>query len=109
MLSVLMKIIKENNIHCHAMSGELSKYMKNPEKPEELITGSVLQIPGENHILYDPAASKSEKMYIIAHELGHIMFGHLRTQAAGENAEIEASIFAAVFTALNLYMEAKDQ
>ena len=59
---------------------------------------------GHPVIVYDNDRSDSEIRYIVAHELGHILLGHLGLRHDFKNgmpdsAEAEANIFAAVLTA----------
>lgn len=59
---------------------------------------------GHPVIVYDNDRSDSEISYIVAHELGHILLGHLGLRHDFENkmpdyAEAEANIFAAVLIA----------
>ena len=59
---------------------------------------------GQPVIVYDDGREKSEIRYIVAHELGHILLGHLSFRSdflsgMPDSAEAEANIFAAVLTA----------
>lgn len=59
---------------------------------------------GQPVIAYDADRADSEVRYIVAHELGHILLGHLGFRAdfkkgMSDFAETEANIFAAVLTA----------
>lgn len=59
---------------------------------------------GQPAIVYDNDRSNSEVRFIIAHELGHILLGHLNFRAdfkdkMPDSAEAEANIFAAVLLA----------
>ena len=59
---------------------------------------------GQPVIVYDNDRSDSEIRYIVAHELGHVLLGHLGFRSDFKNgmpdsAEAEANIFAAVLTA----------
>lgn len=59
---------------------------------------------GQPVIVYDNDRGDSEIHYIVAHELGHILLGHLGLRSDFKKgmpdfAEVEANIFAAVLTA----------
>lgn len=76
---------------------------------ESLFSGLAMRLGGRDAIFYDDDAGEWEKRLICAHELGHILFGHLRQgrykKQSGEYQEQEARIFSAVITALMLYDE----
>ena len=60
-------------------------------------------------IFYDGEAGTWEKRLIIAHEIGHLIYGHFRKRTtrplSGEAQEQAADMFSTVFTALMLYDE----
>lgn len=60
---------------------------------------------GKNLVLYDDTAGKIERNYIVLHEIGHILLGHLYNAVDTHTKEMEASIFAAVILAHMLYGE----
>lgn len=64
-------------------------------------------------ILFDGTLQPAEKRYTIAHELGHLVLGHLdkqRFEGDPERKELEADIFAAAYTAVwYALLEAKEE
>lgn len=57
-------------------------------------------------IFYDDNLSESEKLFVFAHEIGHCVMNHLKKQKEPEpKIEMEADVFACVFTALNVFEE----
>lgn len=72
-----------------------------------LTPGAATILEGKPYILCDESRSREEVRYTIAHELGHILLGHLSFRAkSGDYApymETEANIFAAVLLASDLY------
>ncbi len=69
-------------------------------------TGCAVVLNGKPYILCDDSRPREELRYTIAHELGHILLGHLTFRAdSGEYPpymETEANIFAAVLLASDL-------
>ena len=68
-----------------------------------IYNGSTILIEGKPYILCGNSCSREETRYIIAHELGHILLGHLSFREKSGNyapyMETEANIFAAVLLA----------
>lgn len=60
-------------------------------------------------ILFDDGLSNKEIRYTIAHELGHILLGHLsyreKNEKITQGEEMEANIFASVLFAFDLLAE----
>lgn len=69
----------------------------------EASNGFAFLFKGEPVILFDGGREKTEVRYTIAHELGHIILGHLSYRNKGgkmpEYAEMEANCFAAAIIA----------
>lgn len=65
--------------------------------------GAAVMLDGKPYILCEKNRSREETRYIIAHELGHILLGHLSFRREHGNRpldmELEANIFAAVLLA----------
>lgn len=100
-MSVLRTILDDNDICFHPIDEELAEKIGLPYTKG---CGYATEINSDSYIMYDAQATERERRYIIAHELGHIMLGHLNGSEV-KNAEMEANIFAAVLTAMELYME----
>lgn len=76
-----------------------------------------LQYPGfcvrmegcEPITFYDDSQSPEEQEFTLAHELGHILMGHLTDRPGyfSEESEHTANVFGAVMLALSLYDEYK--
>ena len=68
-----------------------------------------MQYEGEDlkFIFYDETAPTWEKRALVAHELGHILLGHLtgHTPLSPEQSVPEAQIFGVMFTALMIFAE----
>lgn len=62
--------------------------------------GFAVSLNNSNAILYDDSRSETEIRYTLAHELGHILLGHLSYRddigKYPEHMETEANIFASV-------------
>ncbi len=61
-------------------------------------------------IFFDDTCQREERRYTVAHELGHLLLGHLTFRETSlsklpEFKEIEANIFAAVFTANDIFCQ----
>lgn len=69
--------------------------------------GAAVMLDGTPYILCERNRPREETRYIIAHELGHILLGHLTFRSDPEkypsDMEAEASIFAAVLLANELW------
>lgn len=95
-MGILGRIYKDLGIGLYVMPEEtkregyigLSTYYKN--KPV---------------VFVDTERSKWTKQLTAAHELAHILFGHLSGSFDSDIAEDEARTFSCVFTALMLYDE----
>lgn len=101
------RICEEQGIHMFPLqaSGKILDLLNMDG--ESLSAGLALRLGEEDVIFYDDEAGAWEKQLICAHELGHVLFGHLRQgrykKQRGEYQEQEARIFSAVITALMLY------
>lgn len=99
-MNILRKICDDENIHC--------RHIPDDAKALKSLSGIALKFPnGEKNILLneDITAGKWENWLIIAHELGHLLFGHLEQTCTltNEMKEDEARTFSCVFIALMLY------
>ena len=103
-MGILGNICRDNGICLAEINGELSKLL-GLEAPSGRGAGLAFRAEDVRFILYDGAAGRYEKQFIVAHELAHHLFGHLEEGRAGqwERNEQEANIFAAVFIALSLF------
>ena len=63
---------------------------------------SAIPTNGQPIIYYDDGAPADGIPFTVAHEIGHILMGHLSNRSR-KPEEIEADIFAAVLTALVTY------
>ena len=100
-MGILSSICKRNGIILYPMKENITKRFGIFRTPG---VGYTMSANGKLAIMYDGEAEPWEKNYIIAHELGHILLGHLRNPKAEHN-ELEANTFAAVLTALTLFRE----
>lgn len=100
-MAVLADACKANDIPVIPITDKVKDCFKLPEPPG---AGYATMLGGRPVIFYDKNVGLWERRLTVAHELGHILFGHLRNPASPNN-ELEANIFAAVFTALTLYAE----
>lgn len=100
-MGILSSICKRNGIILYPMKENITKRFGIFRTPG---VGCAMSVNGKPVIMYDGEAGEWEQRFIIAHELGHILFGHLRSPEA-ENNELEANTFAAVITALTLFKE----
>lgn len=95
------KVCKDYSIHVDTLAQvEALNDFKFPEGS----TGFAVVKDGKSVIFYDDTLPTYEQRYVVAHELGHILLGHLshRNQALTTNpdwCETEANIFAAVLMA----------
>jgi|GEM_PF-3906726 len=54
--------------------------------------------------MFEKSMCTSEKLFVIFHEIGHILMGHVTCRAMTiEEKELEANIFASVFMAMETY------
>lgn len=101
------RICEEQGIHMFPLqaSGKILDLLNMDG--ESLSAELALRLGEEDVIFYDDEAGAWEKQLICAHELGHVLFGHLRQgrykKQRGEYQEQEARILSAVITALMLY------
>lgn len=100
-MAVLADACKANDIPVLPITDKVKDYFKLPKAPG---AGYATMLGDRPVIFYDKDVGLWEQRFAVAHELGHVLFGHLRRPEAFHN-ELEANIFAAVFTALTLYAE----
>ena len=100
-MAVLANACKANEIPVIPITDRVRDHFKLPEC---LGAGYSTMLGNQPVIFYDKDVDLWEQRFTIAHELGHILFGHLRNPSIPGN-EMEANVFAAVFTALTLYAE----
>lgn len=101
MSKLLNDAIKARGIHFQYWSDEWKKALKlDTDTPD----GLAFRLHDDYYILANPDTGVDEGRYIISHELGHIMLGHLRGKIP-EYAEMEANIFASVLMAFQLILE----
>ncbi len=66
-------------------------------------TGYALHMGDEYFIFVDPNIPKAEMDFVKAHELGHILLGHVNGSVSDKrDTEQEANIFASVLVAFNV-------
>ena len=81
--------------------------MLAPFREGSTFVGLAINDNGLMSIGYNPALEDTERLYVIAHEIGHHVLKHLtEREMDSKSREIEADIFASVFTALSLYTKA---
>lgn len=96
MMSKYQALCEENGIALRAIS--------NGEHPEFPPGGAVaFNRGGQLAIFYDRDAGAVEREYLVAHELGHILLGHFSSGRSNKYSELEAVVFAAAMTALDLF------
>lgn len=101
MSKLLNDAIKSRGIHFQYWNDEWKKALKlDTDTPD----GLAFKLHDDYYILANPDTGVDECRYIISHELGHIMLGHLRGKVT-EYAEMEANIFASVLMAFQLILE----
>jgi Zn-dependent peptidase ImmA (M78 family) len=108
-MSLLNDICSDENITVLRFTEELGQiFFKNPNTISQGL--SAVQ-KDKKYIIYDSTAQTWERRFIIAHELAHHLFGHLRpnTSIKVEDREKEANIFASVLVAMMLFEEYKKQ
>ena len=98
-MAVLADACKANEIPVIPITDKIKDCFKLPKTPG---AGYSTMLGDRPVIFYDKNVGLWEQRFIVAHELGHILFGHLRNPSAPGN-EFEANVFAAVFTALALF------
>lgn len=98
-MAVLADACKANEIPVIPITDKVKDCLKLPKAPG---AGYATMLGGRPVIFYDKDVGLWEQRFTIAHELGHVLFGHLRRPEASHN-ELEANVFAAVFTALTLF------
>ena len=94
-MNIINETIKANGI--------LYKATKEPLSADFLSKkGYAVRIGERYAIIINQNTSHIEREFTAAHELGHILMGHLeKSPVNAEHAELEANIFAAVFMAFN--------
>lgn len=102
-MAVLANACRANEIPVIPITDRVKDCFNLPEAPG---AGYATMLGGRPVIFYDKNGGLWEQRFAIAHELGHILFGHLRSPEAPHN-EMEANVFAAVFTALNLFAQSE--
>ena len=102
-MAVLADACKANEIPVIPITDKVKNYFKLPDISG---AGYSTMLGDRPVIFYDKDSDLWEQRFTIAHELGHILFGHLRNPEASHN-EIEANVFAAVFTALSLFAQSE--
>ena len=102
----LIKICEDFGIQVRACRPEQQKMMEK-FSGFHFSSGVATISDDKPYILCDDSRPREEVRYIIAHELGHILLGHLsfRKESGGyaPYMETEANIFAAVLLAHDLY------
>lgn len=100
-MGILSSICRDNGIVLCPLKENITKSFGITEMQGQ---GCAMSVNGKPVIMYDGEAGEWEQRFIVAHELGHVLFGHLRNPKAEHN-ELEANTFAAVLTALTLFRE----
>lgn len=100
-MGILSSICRDNGIVLCSLKENITKSFGITEMQGQ---GCAMLVNGKPVIMYDEEVGEWEQRFIVAHELGHVLFGHLRNPKAEHN-ELEANTFAAVLTALTLFEE----
>ena len=108
MNQLLTRACKENKVR-HFSYEDASTIIERMGLTEldEQTDGLVFRTNGVPVILFNGDQSATARFYTVAHELGHIMLGHLdeRGKRDAEYTEMEANIFASVFIAMSLFFD----
>lgn len=111
-MDILNKICKDQGIIVKGFSEEIARDIcKSLTKGDTRGKAYAIRVTDEgqdiNAILYDDTAPMQMQRSQLAHEVGHIMLGHLYEHCplSSEQCETEAMIFDAVFIALMLFAQ----
>lgn len=99
--NIIRRLINENDIGFFYLNSKRMAALGLSGEPRPG-DGFAVRRKGRYYIFVDPTADKYEARYIAAHELGHVLLGHLRGPELPAHAELEANVFAAVLTAFSL-------
>ena len=110
-MDILAKILKDENITLCPNDGSGSH--PSTEHINKICgldghEGYAFCVKGRKYIYTGAQVTGWEMKYVIAHELGHILMGHLDPdfkECDRQTKESNADVFAAVFTALLLFHE----
>ena len=108
-MSYLSQIAQNNSIAIGLMNDEILNLLGRDVNSSR---GCAVRCENSAQILCDADAGSHEKEFIIAHELAHLLFGHMREGKQGvssQHAEMEADMFAAALMALILFEEVKQK
>lgn len=92
--------------------GDLSRLAQTIPSLAIDLQGLAFDVRGQDYIFLDHKAPAREKNWVLAHELGHILLGHLRADPAERNEspcgevvyrELLADVFSTVLIALCAY------
>ncbi len=105
-MTMFEKICKDNDITPHYYNEKFAE--QHFDGTLKLTAGgaAVLVNNKDKYIFIDQNKPRRYQRYVEAHELGHILLGHLDVKPDKKHDELhetEASIFAAVFTAMEIY------
>ncbi len=100
-LDIIKAAIKANGIHLGPITPVIEKIAGLKS------TGYAFRDwENEYFICVDPNIPKAERDFVMAHELGHILLGHLSGSVSDKRSvEMEANIFASVLVAFNLVLK----
>ena len=103
-MGLLNDICEAENIKLIGFTEELAEKLTSYKFHEGI--GRAIAQDDKKYILYDKTAPQWEKRFIVAHEVGHHLLGHLKnTELSYEGKEMEANIFASVLVALLIFKE----
>lgn len=111
-MDILNKICKDQGIIVKGFSEEIAQDIcKSLTKGDSCGKAYAIHVTdkgeGINIIFYDDTAPLWKQHELIAHEVGHIIMGHLEEHCplSSEQCETEAIVFDAVFIALMLFTQ----
>lgn len=110
-MSIFEQICKDNDITPYYYDEEFAD--RHFDGTLKRTAGGAAVIVGnkDKYIFIDRNITRRAQRYVEAHELGHILLGHLDKRSSKEHEkcfETEADIFAAVFTAMEIYEQYKN-
>lgn len=108
MSQLLTRACKENKIrHFSYEDARSAINRRGLTELTEQTDGFVFRANGVPVVLFNGDQSATALFYTVAHELGHVMLGHLDEHGNrdAEYTEMEANIFASVFMAMSLFFD----
>lgn len=103
-MGLLNNICKDENIKLIEFTDEISEMLTNSTNFKG--AGRAVAQGDNKYIFFDSTAPYWEKRFIVAHEIGHHLLGHLKnTDLSYGGMEMESNIFASVIIGLLLFKE----